>query len=92
MDASCIRPWVALFAAMVAANSGACDDADGAVQVLREKTMPAIACTAAVKSRVEFDMTQPGTRPENEPACPEPPALGQPVDAFEPNELAWLFA
>jgi hypothetical protein len=92
MDASTIRPWVALFAAMVAANSGACDDADGTVQAVREKTMPAIACTAAVKSRVEFDTTQPGMQRENEPACPESPALGQPVDAFEPNEFAWLFA
>ena len=92
MDASTIRPWVALFAAMAAANSGACDDVDGAVQVVCEKTMPVIVCAAAVKSRVEFDMTQPATRPENEPPCPEPPALRQPVDAFEPNELAWLFA
>ena len=51
MNARIRRPWVALFAAMAAANSGACDDADGAVQVLREKTMPAIACTSSPTAR-----------------------------------------
>ena len=92
MDASTRRPWLALFAAMVTANSGACDAANGAVQVLRVKPMPAIACPAAVKSKVDFDTTRQGERPENEPPCPESPARRIPVDAFEPNEYARLFA
>lgn len=92
MDASTGRPWVALFAAMVAANSGACDDADCARQVLRERAMPAIACTATHASKAKSEVTQPARRPKNEPSCPKPPAPKQPVKAFEPNDRAWLFA
>ena len=92
MVASTRSPWLALFAAMVATNAVACDDAKGAVQSLLEKPLPAIACAAAAKSKIGFDMTRPGRRPENRPSCPEPPALRQPVDAFEPNERARLFA
>lgn len=92
MDASTIRPWIALFAAMVATNAVACDDAKGAVQSLREKPLPAIRCPATVKSSVDSDMTRRGKRPENEPPCTQPPALRQPVDAIEPNERARLFA
>ena len=80
MNASTGRPWVALFAAMVAANSGACDNADrAAVRVLHGKTMPDITCTTEVKSRVDFDMTRRGKPPENEPRCTELRALRKPV-------------
>jgi hypothetical protein len=92
MDAYTRRSCLALFVVMVATNASACDDAKGGAKVQRGKPIPAIACAAAVKFRIDFDMTQPGRRPENEPPCPQPPALRQPVDAFEPNELARLFA
>jgi hypothetical protein len=92
MNASPGKPWVALFAAIVAANSGACEDAGCARQVLRGKTMPATACTATLTSRVMSEVTQPTRRPESEPPCPKPAAPKQPVNAFEPNDRAWLFA